>query len=93
MGDRLTNYIISQMAIEKYGALNYDILIEEMSELTKEIIKLKRGIGNRKHIIEETGDVEIMLERFKRMEHITEDELSVSKNEKYTRLQRRIENE
>lgn len=91
--ERLTNSILSDMAIEKYGSMNYDILIEEMSELTKEIVKLKRGKGNKEHIIEEIGDVEIMLERFKRMENITEDELFVSKNKKYSRLQRSMENE
>ncbi len=41
-------------------------VIEEMSELTKEILKnVNRGKDNVSEIIEETADVEIMLEQLK----------------------------
>lgn len=38
------------------------IAIEEMSELTKELTKTIRGHNRRNNIIEEIGDVRIMLE-------------------------------
>lgn len=41
-------------------------VIEEMSELTKEILKnVNRGKNNLNELIEETADVEIMLEQLK----------------------------
>lgn len=41
-------------------------VIEEMSELTKEILKnIARGKDNINQLIEETADVEIMLEQLK----------------------------
>ena len=59
--------------IAKYGyAMQQDIAIEEMSELIKAIIKLRRKEIERKvttldveHIAEEIADVEIMLEQLK----------------------------
>lgn len=40
--------------------------VEEMSELTKEIIKnINRGKNNLAELVEETADVEIMLEQLK----------------------------
>lgn len=49
-------------AIFMYGVEHQlDICVEELSELTKEIIKHKRGADNRKQIIEEMADVTLML--------------------------------
>lgn len=42
-----------------------DVAIEEMSELTKELVKHRRGQRNILHIAEEIADVEIMLEQLK----------------------------
>lgn len=42
-----------------------DVAIEEMSELTKELVKHRRGKRNILHIAEEIADVEIMLEQLK----------------------------
>lgn len=42
-----------------------DVAIEEMSELTKELCKHRRGQRNILHIAEEIADVEIMLEQLK----------------------------
>lgn len=49
-------------ALEHWGLdAQIDIAIEEMSELTKELCKYKRGQGNIDHIAEEIADVFIML--------------------------------
>jgi NTP pyrophosphatase (non-canonical NTP hydrolase) len=55
-------------ALEKFGAnMQTDILIEEMSELTKAIIKSRRGgAGYRTHsVLEEVADVMICIESLK----------------------------
>ena len=54
---------ILEQAVEKYGK-HAQVLqtIEEMSELTKELLKnINRGKENRKEIVAETADVIIML--------------------------------
>lgn len=52
------------------------VAIEEMSELTKELSKQKRGEGNRDHLIEEIADVYLCLEKIEQMNNITHEELS-----------------
>lgn len=48
--------------LDHYGLDNEIIvLIEEMSELTKELTKLQRGIGDLKHITEEMADVHLSM--------------------------------
>lgn len=42
-----------------------NIMIEEMSELTKELCKHLRGLGNNLHICEEIADVSIILDQMK----------------------------
>lgn len=64
---------ILREAIRQYGvACQYDVLIEEMSELTKAIIKQRRASRAHQHleaaklidnIIEEIADVRIMLDQ------------------------------
>lgn len=55
-------------AIQTYGEdSQLKILLEEMSELQKEICKYWRGDENGLRIAEETADVEIMLEQLKMM--------------------------
>lgn len=49
--------------IEEFGRdIQIVIAIEEMSELTKELTKMIRGYNRRDKLIEEIGDVKIMLE-------------------------------
>lgn len=49
-------------AMLKYGFESQTMMaIEEMSELTKEICKTKRGKFDKEHILEEIADVQIML--------------------------------
>lgn len=53
-------------AVELYGAdAQITVAIEEMSELTKELCKAKRGKANIDNIAEEIADVEIMVEQLK----------------------------
>lgn len=51
-------------AIETFGSdMQLTVAIEEMSELTKEICKAKRGTKNQDNIAEEMADVYIMLKQ------------------------------
>ena len=63
--------------------------VEEMSELTKEIMKDMDGKGNMDHIAEEIADTEITLEQLKIIYDNAEDVASF-KQEKLNRLQRLI---
>lgn len=58
------------------------MVVEEMSELMKEILKnVNRGKDNLAEIIEETADVEIMLEQLKENYQIA-DKVEAYKSEK-----------
>ena len=62
----MTDKDILLSAIELYGIpAQMDMCIEEMSELTKELCKNKRGRDNKDAIAEEIADVEIMLAQMK----------------------------
>lgn len=78
-------------AIEQYGRdAQEKMVLEEMSELQKEICKNWRGKDNRREIAEEIADVEIMLDQLKLMfdvEHLVD----TVKKEKVERLRRRLE--
>ena len=53
---------IYQEDIETFGKdMQLTVAVEELSELTKEICKHKRGADNKENIIEEIADVYIML--------------------------------
>ena len=57
---------VYEHAINRYGVkLQLLMVIEEMSELTKEICKFFRGCDNLDKIAEETADVTIMLEQLR----------------------------
>lgn len=82
---------IYQGAIAKWGEdAQMKMVLEEMSELQKEICKLWRGKDNRDAIAEEVADVEIMLGQLQVMLEILED-VDRHKKEKLLRLQRRLE--
>lgn len=59
-------------AVQKWGKeAQLLMVLEEMSELQKEILKnINRNKDNIQEIIEETADVEIMLEQLKYIYHI-----------------------
>ncbi len=61
-------------AVEKWGThAQLLMVLEEMSELQKEILKnINRGKDNVDAIIDETADVEIMLEQLKHIYQIQE---------------------
>lgn len=66
------------------------MVVEEMSELTREILKnVNRGKDNVAAIVEETADVEIMLEQLKENYGIAE-RVAVYKAEKLKQIERRL---
>lgn len=66
------------------------MVVEEMSELTKEILKnINRKKDNIAQIIEETADVEIMLEQLKANYQI-EEKVSAYKAEKIKQIEQRL---
>ena len=81
---------IYEAAVQTYGA-NAQILIavEEMAELTKEIIKHKRGFDNLQQLAEEIADVEIMLEQLKLIFGV-HTVVIIEKEKKKDRLRKRL---
>ena len=78
-------------ALEHYGNNpQVDMAIEEMSELTKELLKNRRGKENRSDIAMEMADVYIMLEQLKFIFGIDETELKVNAEFKLQRLNKRL---
>lgn len=66
-------------------------VVEEMSELTKEILKnVNRGKDNVAELIEETADVEIMLEQLKCCYDISE-KVNEYKAEKLLKIEKRLD--
>lgn len=91
---RMNKEKIYKKAIGKYGvAAQLDMVIEEMSELTKEICKIKRGKGNYMNLVEEIADVEIMLEQLKMICQIRINDIHGMKYQKLERLKELIEND
>lgn len=85
---------ILRKAINIYGpTLQEDICIEEMSELTKAIIKHRRAYGNpeiavgRENIKEEIADVQIMLDQMR----ILYGDTAEQEDFKVERLRKRLE--
>ena len=67
------------------------MVVEEMSELMNEILKnVNRGKDNLAEIIEETADVEIMLEQLKENYQIA-DKVEAYKSEKIKLIERRLD--
>ena len=55
-----------QLVMDRWGAdAQLTVVIEELSELIKEVCKMKRNIGNVDHLAEEVADVEIMCEQLR----------------------------
>lgn len=85
---------VLKKAISTYGKESQlDMCIEEMSELTKEICKHKRGAYNNEEIIEEIADVYIMLEQMKMIFGISEQQINEQIDFKVARLEGRLKNE
>lgn len=81
---------ILNLAISTYGDEAQEMmLLEEMSELQKEICKHWRGRDNARAIAEEIADVEIMLEQMK-MIFGNESLVTIFREQKLLRLRDRI---
>lgn len=84
-------FMLFQELIEEYGAKHQSMVcIEEMSELTKELVKFERGENNHDQIAEETADVLIMLEQIIKIYGIA-DKVESWKNEKLKRTKARLQ--
>jgi hypothetical protein len=82
---------ILQRCIDKWGIqMQLNIVVEELSELIKELCKFHRGNDNRFEIIDEISDVTIMLEQAKLIFGITEDELQDRIKFKVNRIEERL---
>ena len=80
-------------ALDKWGAdAQTAMCVEEMSELTKELCKWKRGKDNFNEIAEEIADVEIMLEQMKLLHNVSA-LVETVKVYKRSRLRERVEEE
>lgn len=87
---------IEYVALYTYGfEKQIDLMIEEMSELTKALLKLRRFDGNdteymkrHAHVCEEIADVEIMLDQMKIC--FGEGNVSEWKEDKLDRLRKRL---
>lgn len=78
-------------AIKKWGMdAQAWMVIEEMSELAKEICKTRRGKNDLEALADEIADVEIMLAQLKMMFSIKE-LVSAHRKAKMARLERRLE--
>lgn len=82
---------ILQKAIETFGKdYQLTVAIEELSELAKELCKFKRYGNNRNEIIEEMGDVCIVLSELMLILEIEPEELDEAEDEKIERLETQI---
>ena len=87
---QLDEFAIMGDAITTFGAdAQQKMLLEEMSELQKEICKHWRGKDNLAEIAEEIADVEIMLEQMKLIFCCT-GTVKAIRNSKLRRLEQRI---
>lgn len=78
-------------ALDCYGHVpQIDIALDKMSELTKELLKNRRGKENRSLIADEMADVYIMLEQLKFIFGVDETELKINAEFKLQRLNKRL---
>lgn len=78
--------------IKRYGyKMQTMVAIEEMSELTKELVKFMRGEANTDAIAEEIADVEIMLRQMKIIYDIKDEDVEKLMVIKLERLKERME--
>ena len=86
----MTNPVLKR-ALETWGEQPQMLMVvEEMSELMKEILKnINRKKNNIDEIIEETADVEIMLEQLKENYQIVE-KVEAYKNDKIKIIEQRL---
>lgn len=84
------NEDLYQLVMDRWGSdAQLTVVIEELSELAKEVCKMKRGIGRVDHLAEEVADVEIMCEQLRYIFTIDE-EVDAWKESKLKRLADRL---
>lgn len=92
MAEYISEAEVLQRALDTYGSsMQIVVMMEEMSELQKELCKYLRGRGSLEHIAEETADVEIMLEQMKMLFCCTDD-VRNERRRKVERLKERLDN-
>lgn len=93
MGEKyIDESAVLQRALDTYGsALQIVVMMEEMSELQKELCKYLRGKYSPSSIAEEIADVEIMLEQME-MLFCCADDVSAVRRRKVERLKERLDN-
>ena len=92
MGKYINEAEVLQRALDTYGSsMQIVVMMEEMSELQKELCKYLRGRGSFEHIAEEIADVEIMLEQMKMLLCCTDD-VRNERRRKVERLKERPDN-
>lgn len=92
MAEYISEAEVLQRALDTYGsAMQIVVMMEEMSELQKELCKYLRGKCSPASIAEEIADVEIMIEQMKMLLCCAEDVRSVRKR-KVERLKERLDN-
>ena len=90
MGEYINETEVLQRALDTYGsALQIVVMMEEMSELQKELCKYLRGKYSPASIAEEIADVEIMLEQMK-MLFCCADDVHDVRRKKVERLKERL---
>lgn len=83
---------VLQRALDTYGSsMQIVVMMEEMSELQKELCKYLRGKCSQASIAEEIADVEIMLEQMKMLFCCTDD-VRNERRRKVKRLKERLDN-
>ena len=84
------NNDLYQLVLDKWGVdAQLTVVVEELSELIKEVCKMKRNIGHLNHLAEEIADVEIMCEQLRYIYSLDID-VEAWKNSKLTRLADRL---
>ena len=84
------NCDLYQLALDKFGKeKQLTVAVEELSELTKEICKVLRNLGNTDDLSEEIADVEIMCEQLRYIFSIDKD-VDDWKEYKLSRLANRL---
>lgn len=87
----MTQKEVMRKAIETYGEeAQLWMVVEEMSELQKEICKYKRGKKNQEEMTDEIADVLIMIEQLSIICGITIDSVRERVDYKIDRLEERL---
>lgn len=88
-----TKNLLYKKAIAKWGnQFQIIMILEEMAELQKALIKLMRADeGPISDVLEEVADLEIMLEQLRHILIVDEEEINLIKERKLLRLKKILE--